>query len=150
MTLILAAPPTITTADGAAWLFDDRPAVVTQIFRPKMDTAAATFLAGPLHEIIQARYFSGPRKVHFIHDWTACLSYALEARETLLNWGRAGEKITDRTDIVISPNASPFVRIALHTGATVMRGIGMKLAVHESLGTLIDGFKSAQAVQVQP
>jgi hypothetical protein len=129
--------PTLETAQVRAWFFDDSATVVQQVLSARMDLATAACLAGPCQAAIDARYTSKGRKVIYVHDWSACQQYDVEARERLLDWGKAGSAMTAQTVIAVSSSASPFVQIALSTGTLVMRLLGMKISVVPSLGAVL-------------
>lgn len=129
--------PSLEQGQVRAWFFDDSATVVQQVLSPRMDLSTASCLAGPVQAAIDARYTSKGRKVCYIHDWSSCGGYDVAARERLLEWGRTGSAMTTQTVIMVSKSASPFVQIALTTGSFVMRTLGMKISIVNSLEVVL-------------
>jgi hypothetical protein len=134
---LFPSAPTFENALVRVWFFDDSATVVDQVLSPAMDVATASYLAGEVQTAVAQRYQSKGRKVRFLHDWRACTSYEVAARERLMEWGKIGRPMTEETIIGISPTASPFLQIALSTGTFVMRRIGMKISVVPNLDELL-------------
>ncbi len=130
-----------------AWFFDETATVVDQTFSSEMNAQVAAFLAGPLQLAIQSRYTAKGRKVRYVHDWRSCNSYKVDARDTLIQWGRNGASGTAETIIAISEDASPFLRIALTTGTLIMRGLGMKISVVHDLRAVVTELGHPSAVK---
>jgi hypothetical protein len=134
---LFIAPPTFASAVGRVWFFDSTATVVCQTLAAEMNAEAAKFLTVRFDEALKARYVVKGRKVRSVLDWRACSKYTVDARDLLLQWGRDAHGHTAESIIAISPTASPFFNIALHTGALLMRGLRLKLQVVEDLGPLV-------------
>ncbi len=137
MTLLFPFAPTVEYPEARAWFFDEGATVVGQVVSAQMDLATASCLAGPIQAAVDERYASKGRKVRYVHDWSACARYEVEARDRLLEWGRAGSAMTSQTIIMVSPTASPFIHIALSTGTFVMRRLGMNISVVDRLDEVV-------------
>jgi len=102
--------------------------VVNQVYRGESMTAAiASYLTTVMEEQLQQRFVSQGRKVRYLHDWRDCVSYEADARQLLVDWGRASRLHTERVDVGLSPKAGSFLRIATLTAMTVLRAVGMKI-----------------------
>lgn len=134
---LFAAPPTVVSVHGHGWLFDDGVTAFDQILNPNMGADAAQFLTGPFDLAVKQHLLRPGRKVRYIHDWRACTTYSVDAREALMQWGRAELGHTEETIIAIAPTASPFLRIALQTAMLVMQRLRMRISLVEDLSPLI-------------
>jgi hypothetical protein len=134
---LLIAPPSLESPVARAWFFDASKTVVNQVLTPQMNPEAVAFLTGPFERVIQERFVSKGLRIRSIHDWRACAGYELASREALLAWGRQGSAHTAESVIAFSEQASPFFRIALQTGALLLRGLRLKVSVVEDVSPLV-------------
>ena len=77
------------------------------------------------------------KTVRYVHDWRSCEGSDNDARNLMIAWGKAGRSHTRQTLILLSPNLSPFARIAASTAVTLLRAGGVKLAFVDSLDSLV-------------
>jgi hypothetical protein len=115
-----------------AWLFDEVATFVDQTVG-EMTVDVARFLTGPMHAEVLRRWVQAGRTVRFVHDWRSCTTYDSEARRLIIDWGRASLAHTRQVLIQLSPQASPFVRIAASTGVSVLRAARMPISVVNDL-----------------
>lgn len=135
--LLEAAPQLVDSETGArAWLFDEVATVLSQAAGP-MTAAYARFLAGPVDAEVRRRWVSAGRKVRFIHDWRACVSYEPESRDIILAWAKACLPFAGSVTVQLSPEASVFVRIAFNTGVGALRLLRMPVESVDDLGPIL-------------
>lgn len=137
---LFKTPPTlIDPATGTrVWFFDEARTVVDQT-TAGMTLEVARYLRGPLEDEVQRRYVSAGKKVRYVHDWTSCTTYDAKARELIIEWGRASHAHTEHVTVKISPNASPFIHIAVVTGISVLRVLKMPIEFAENLDAIVSG-----------
>lgn len=135
---LFSHPPTLVdeAAGVRAWFFDDRCTIVDQVSGP-MNLAVARFLTQTMEAELQQRYVRGGRQVTYVHDWRACATYEAEARQLLVDWGRASRTHAARVAICLSKDASPFVRIAAATGVSLLRAASMKIELVDDLDEVL-------------
>lgn len=127
-------PPTLDDPQATvrAWFFDPVATMVTQATGDKLSLGVANFLAGPFEAEYRKRYVSMGRKLRVAHDWRSCARYDPKARDQLLSWGRSALPYCDDILICMS-DRSPFVRIAISTGVTMMQALGMRIHLTSDL-----------------
>lgn len=128
-------PPTLDDpkAGMRAWFFDPVATMAVQVYGDCMTFAAAQFLTTRFENEYRKRYVSQGRKICVAHDWRACASYEPEARDLILQWSRGALSYCDRIVICMSERSSPFVRIAIATGVSITRALGMNIELTKDL-----------------
>lgn len=131
---LLPAPPTLVdpVSGTRVWFFAAQRTVVDQTITP-MTLDVARFITGPVEAEVQRRWVQAGQTVRFIHDWRSCVSYEAKARDLLIEWGRGSAKHAGEVVLQLSPDASPFVRIAAQTGIGLLRMMKMKIELVDSL-----------------
>ena len=135
---LFKTPPTLVdpVSGTRAWFFDEARTVVDQT-TGAMTLAVAKFLTGPMEAELQRRYVNAGKKVRYVHDWRSCLSYDAGARQLLIEWGRASRAHAEHVGVHLSPDASPFVRIAAATGISVLRMAKMPIELLTNLDSIV-------------
>ena len=128
------APTLVDAVTGTrVWFFDESTTVVNQTLAD-MNVAVARFLSGPVEQEVQRRWPG--KKTHYVHDWRSCLRYEAEARELLLSWAKYTRPHARHSTIMLSPQASIFIRIAATTGVSLLRAGGVPIELVEDLTPL--------------
>lgn len=138
MSPLFPAPPSLLHPETGtrAWLFDETATVVTQTVGA-LNESVGRFFTGPLDAELRRRWATTGRKVSFVHDWRASLTYETAARDLVIGWGRAWVPNTARSWIALSPDASPFIRIAAATGIAALRLVRFPVEQVDDLGPVI-------------
>jgi hypothetical protein len=135
---LFKTPPTLVdpTSGTRAWFFDDARTVVDQT-TGAMTLAVAQFFTGAMEAELQRRWVSAGKKVRYVHDWRSCQSYDAAARQLIIDWGRASRPHSEHVAVHLSPDASPFIRIAAATGISVLRMAKMPIELVTDLDSII-------------
>ncbi|MCC6332898.1 MAG: hypothetical protein IT380_02795 [Myxococcales bacterium] len=125
------------------WLFDEALAVVDQT-PGDMTMAVARFLVETVDGAARRRW--PDRKIRFVHDWRSCVRYEVEARERLIEWGRASKPYVAQATFQISPDASPFLRIAGTTAVALLRVLRLPIDMVDDLDPICRELSARQPV----
>lgn len=131
---LLATPPQLTdpVSGTRVWFFQQQRVMVDQTVG-NLSVEVARFLTGELEAELQRRWVKGGQKVRYVHDWRSAVTYDAKAREMVLDWGRASRAHAEQIVLHMSPDASPFIRIAAQTGVNLLRVTRMNVELVDSL-----------------
>lgn len=132
------APPQLVDAVSGTrvWFFDEVTTVVDQTVGD-MTVDVARFLMGPVEAELQRRWVLGGKSVRYVHDWRSCSTYDADARQHIIDWGRASLKHTASVKVQLAPDASPFIRIAAFTGVSALKVLRMPIDLVDDLGPVL-------------
>ena len=128
------------------WYFDALATVVDQTTGDTMTSELADYLSEQIERAVSRRAWASQGKlVRYVHDWSSCQNYDLDARKALIAWGRASSSGSSGTFLKMPEEASPFLRIAASTAASVIRMGGGKMTLVSDLGPFLSELNASEA-----
>jgi len=127
------------------WYFDALATVVDQTTGDTMTSELASFLSEQIQRgVLRRRWVADGKLVRYLHEWSSCHHYDLDARNALIAWGRAATPGSSGTLLKMPEDASPFLRIAASTAASLIRMSGGKMTLVSDLQPLLAELRASE------